>query len=77
MKRGRKPQGWQQGKPPKIGWYWASIARADNIVRWWNGEKWSWPLMTDQTYTTFTIDYMAKQVTSDGSQSLIEWRYIL
>lgn len=32
---------WHSGPPPHVGWWLASVAKAPNIWRWWNGEVWS------------------------------------
>ena len=32
---------WHPGPPPAVGWYRASVARAGQFYRWWDGAKWS------------------------------------
>ena len=32
---------WHPGPPPAVGWYRASVARAGQFYRWWDGSKWS------------------------------------
>ncbi len=32
---------WRSGPPPHIGWWNASVNKANQIWRWWNGEYWS------------------------------------
>lgn len=31
---------WHKGPPPFVGWWNASIERADDVWRWWNGKQW-------------------------------------
>ena len=32
---------WHKGPPPSIGWWPASTSRNPGMLRWWNGENWS------------------------------------
>ena len=32
---------WHKGPPPSIGWWPASLNQDRNILRWWDGEAWS------------------------------------
>lgn len=36
---------WRRGKPPHIGWWPASISQCPTLLRWWNGHKWSYPVI--------------------------------
>jgi hypothetical protein len=38
---------WHSGPPPSIGWWPASIYGQPTVVRWWNGQCWSYPLSSD------------------------------
>lgn len=32
---------WLYSKPPKVGWYMASMNRNPDCWRWWDGARWS------------------------------------
>lgn len=32
---------WRKGPPPSIGWWPASCARNPDMLRWWDGKRWS------------------------------------
>lgn len=37
---------WNKGAPPSIGWWPAGCTKNKEVIRWWNGKKWSdyaWP----------------------------------
>jgi hypothetical protein len=34
---------WHKGPPPSIGWWPASRLRNPDVLRWWDGSKWSFP----------------------------------
>lgn len=40
------PLVWRKGPPPSPGWWPASTVRNHNMLRWWDGETWSFS--TDQ-----------------------------
>ena len=50
---------WYTGNPPHIGWWNASIARRNNIWRWWNGTEWS--MNTTSRSTAEYAEIMANQ----------------
>lgn len=33
---------WKKGPPPSVGWWPASTKRSVEVLRWWDGEQWSW-----------------------------------
>lgn len=35
---------WHKGPPPFSGWWNASMQKAEDSWRWWDGENWSYPL---------------------------------
>lgn len=47
---------WRSGPPPSIGWWNASVSKAEDCWRWWNGEKWSRP-----AWPEFSATYAAKR----------------
>lgn len=40
---------WRSGPPPHVGWWNASVCRARDAWRWWNGEAWSRAAYPEQT----------------------------
>ena len=37
---------WNAGDPPSIGWWPASTFKNYHMLRWWNGEYWSRPVLS-------------------------------
>ncbi len=61
---------WVTGHPPTIGWYNASEEKSPEIVRHWNGERWSAPCWRDDP-----VVYTERaRTTPDESPAGIEWR---
>jgi hypothetical protein len=40
---------WHKGEPPSIGWWPASYSKQKDILRWWNGKRWSHRALTSYT----------------------------
>ena len=60
---------WRSGPPPHIGWWNASVTRAEDKWRWWNGTEWSHSVSA--TARTTDAAHFAKQISPD--QDRIKW----
>jgi hypothetical protein len=40
---------WHKGPPPSVGWWPASRLRNPNVLRWWDGSAWSFPVSIRMT----------------------------
>jgi len=58
---------WNQGPPPHIGWWNASISHSSSAWRWWNGSHWSFVAYDD--YTATRARHQAAKLT----RADIEW----
>jgi hypothetical protein len=60
---------WRKGPPPSIGWWPASSHRNPAILRWWDGEAWSFA-----AHDEMTAEDAAEQSTEKTySSNDIEW----
>ena len=39
---------WHKGPPPSVGWWPASVRGMEGIYRWWDGRRWSAPVMSQE-----------------------------
>lgn len=61
---------WRNGFPANPGWYNASAYRAKNILRWFNGQYWSWGLdSSDDQYDAAIYSELR-----GPDQSDVKWR---
>ena len=40
---------WNEGPPPFVGWWDASLCRGSAAWRWWNGQNWSTPAWAEMS----------------------------
>jgi hypothetical protein len=62
---------WHRGPPPSVGWWPASIFENSEVLRWWNGQGWSYPV--DKTVRPFEVTLYA-QIMSN-CQRKIKWQF--
>lgn len=55
--------GWHVGPPPSIGWWPASIYGEIGVLRFWDGQFWSWPV--DKTCDMIEVATMAERPSSN------------
>jgi hypothetical protein len=60
---------WHKGPPPSIGWWPASRHRKPDVLRWWDGSRWSYPANRHMTAEKAAI---SAEMPSSFSYS-IEW----
>jgi hypothetical protein len=60
---------WRWGPPPSIGWWPASVSRAPQWLRWWDGKKWS------RAAHCSDGDHKAGLIVAQGKseQRVVEW----
>jgi hypothetical protein len=59
---------WYKGPPPSIGWWPASRRRNPDLLRWWNGRKWSQPV-----HIRMTAEEAAESAYVETFLDDIEW----
>lgn len=62
---------WFDGPPPSSGWWPASINRRDEVLRWWNGIEWSFPV--DRFISMEEVVYCA--ALPSKVQDKIQWTF--
>ena len=60
---------WHKGPPPFPGWWNASLQKADDIWRWWNGRYWS--VSITWCHPSTSVGTLARR--KDLNQHIIEW----
>lgn len=61
---------WHSGPPPHIGWWPASVSRAPDALRWWDGEMWSCAAFEGFCPTDAALFARIRR----RSSSQVEWR---
>ena len=64
---------WHPGPPPAVGWYRASVARAGQFYRWWDGAKWS--LVATPWFSAEEAAEMAEMAAPADVQRRIWWAW--
>ena len=64
---------WHPGPPPAVGWYRASVARAGQFYRWWDGAKWS--LVATPWFSAEEAAEMAAMAAPADVQRRIWWAW--
>ena len=64
---------WHPGPPPAVGWYRASVARAGQFYRWWDGSKWS--LVATPWFSAEEAAEMAAMAAPADVQRRIWWAW--
>lgn len=62
---------WNNGPPPSIGWWPASLAKDASCLRWWDGRHWSCGC-----YSKIGVEEAERRATrkeTASSQSYIQW----
>jgi hypothetical protein len=62
---------WREGKPPRIGWWNASVGNNADARRWWDGSRWSVAVFQD--YSDEEAE-AAKHRKTAFHAHLIRWR---
>lgn len=62
---------WSRKKPQRVGEYNASRVRSTSVLRWWDGEYWSYPYYADTTEHAKRIKRRTRYLKHDNS---MEWR---
>lgn len=63
---------WHSGPPPSIGWWPADLCGQLDVVRWWDGKRWSISFRKDNQ-GVYGMKYAA-QHPSPYDNSKIKWR---
>ena len=64
---------WHPGPPPAVGWYRASVARAGQFYRWWDGAKCS--LVATPWFSAEEAAEMAAMAAPADVQRRIWWAW--
>lgn len=64
---------WNEGPPPAVGWYPASIFKNAKNLRYWNGRRWSQSVL-DVAPAVFA-EYMADQPCSGDDMKCMLWQH--
>lgn len=63
---------WNDGPPPSIGWWPASIGKYIDVYRWWNGKWWSNFAIGKYNKRAAAICAIEK---ANCEQSTIQWQH--
>lgn len=69
------PPGWFDGPPPSLGWWPASASSPPrkDLLRWWDGKRWSAPASVDRAYTDQQLNMLARTSASIYNCRNIRW----
>lgn len=62
---------WFSGPPPSIGWWPSSIFKEREVLRWWDGSHWSYPV----DYATPIWEVVLCSGIYSTAQSEIRWTH--